>query len=372
MKNRLSLRLRLTIVTSVILTITCVIFALFSIYTAGSTIEAAVATLPSTAETIEAQELLPSTSISGEVGSITMSELARSHTQQFSQLNLWFMAATIVVGSLVMYFAAGLILKPLHRLSETIAAVDAKGLATRIEEYKAKDELNALADSFNTMMDKLHRAFERERRFSADAAHELKTPLAVMKTNVEVLDESAEVEDYANALQAVKKQADRMTALVAQLLEFSTMSGSSLTKQVAVAELVSAVVKEHCGDKAALNLEYCTVKGDPILLKQAVANLVQNALKYGDGTVKAEVKAEEGFVWIKIIDFGKGVPKEEREKIFEPFYRGDKSRSRAMGGSGLGLAIVWEIAKLHGGKALCEAGEDDKGAVFILKLPKYA
>lgn len=370
MKGKLSLKLRLTVVTSLILTLACVIFTLFSIFRAQRTLIAVAATLPSISDSVPAAELNPSTA-AYPANSIEMQlQVAETQSQIFSESSLWFMAGTIIIGSLVMYFAAGLILKPLKKLSSTIATVDTAGLhTTRIAEYTAKDELNTLADSFNAMMERLHTAFERERRFSADAAHELKTPLTVIKTTIEVLDEDAGATDCRQALRVVKKQTDRMTVLVRQLLEFSSMSHSSLTGQVEIDVLVGEVMRELCGEGAVMRLTPCTVRGDSVLLRQAVANLVQNALKYGDGTVEASVETADDAVCISIRDYGKGIPEEERARIFEPFYRIDGSRSRSLGGSGLGLSIVWEIARLHGGTVSCTGGVPT-GTVFTIKIPE--
>lgn len=374
MKNKFTLRLRLTVVTSLILIVTCAVFTWFSIMNAENTIYNALATTPAFLETEAAplQDALPDDSLPQMAAGLT--EASQVHTRHFSELTLWFMGGAIVLGSLIMYVASGVILRPLKQLSSTISTIDKEGLDIRINGYCSEDELNVLADSFNMMMERLHCAFKRERRFSTNAAHELKTPLAVMKTNIEVLDETSALEDYRQMLPILRRQTDRMSVLIRQLMEFSSMSLSTFSQMVELDKLVDSVAQECCSENVRINLKSCVVKGDSVLLKQAVTNLVQNAEKYGDGTVEVVTEEIDDFVYVRIKDYGIGVPEEEREKIFEPFYRGDKSRSRASGGNGLGLSIVSEIVRIHGGDIGCYANEKDGsllGSVFTITLPKY-
>lgn len=374
MKNKFTLRLRLTVVTSLILIVTCAVFTWFSIMNAENTIYNALATTPAFLETEAAplQDALPDDSLPQMAAGLT--EASQVHTRHFSELTLWFMGGAIVLGSLIMYVASGVILRPLKQLSSTISTIDKEGLDIRINGYCSEDELNVLADSFNMMMERLHCAFKRERRFSTNAAHELKTPLAVMKTNIEVLDETSALEDYRQMLPILRRQTDRMSVLIRQLMEFSSMSLSTFSQMVELDKLVDSVAQECCSETVRINLKSCVVKGDSVLLKQAVTNLVQNAEKYGDGTVEVVTEEIDDFVYVRIKDYGIGVPEEEREKIFEPFYRGDKSRSRASGGNGLGLSIVSEIVRIHGGDIGCYANEKDGsllGSVFTITLPKY-
>lgn len=361
---KISLRLRLTLLTSLLLTLMCAAFTLFSIYNANSSINAAILTSSAQGTSIDVNVVTPME----DIQYADYIPVEAVDTTRFSITSLWFMAGAIVVCSIIMYFVSGIILRPLQRLSKTIASVDQDALDTRIEDCSAGDELTMLSGSFNQMLERLHGAFLREQRFSADAAHELKTPLAVIKTNIDVLGQAPTGEEYAETLAVVKKQADRMAALVQQLQELSSMERSQLTQRVDLAQLVNTVVKERCPEKAKVNLTYCTVRGDSLLLKQAISNLVDNAIKYGGSGLEAELTTDKTKAVLVIKDNGPGIGEEDREKIFQPFYRVDKSRSRSLGGSGLGLAITADIVKLHGGSITCSQNHPT-GAVFRITLP---
>ncbi|MEG1427305.1 MAG: histidine kinase dimerization/phospho-acceptor domain-containing protein, partial [Oscillospiraceae bacterium] len=241
----LSLRMRLTLITSLLLTIMCALFTAFSIYNANNSIQVAVLTEPSySAEVTPAQQIEPSLFASEEQISLKAAQVS---TAAFSQLSIYFMVGAIMMGSLIMYFISGIILKPLQRLSDVISKIDRDALHTRITEFHAGDELNILSDSFNSMLERLDLAFAREKRFSVDAAHELKTPLTVVKTTLEVLEMDApkiqdeNLAEYNEAFAVMKTQTERMNVLVNQLFAFSAMGGTLQRESVRLDQLVRSM-----------------------------------------------------------------------------------------------------------------------------------
>jgi signal transduction histidine kinase len=267
------------------------------------------------------------------------------------------MIISVILGSLLMYVISGVALKQVRLLAQKIASIDKNELSFRITDFSAGDELNKLADSFNMMLTKLDIAFARESRFSADAAHELKTPLTVIKTNLDVLylDESPTKEDCLESLEVVKKQTNRMIALVDDLLAMSTASVCNIDNYVEVDVMLEEIAKEFDPKIKEMHIRFdmdvkaCSVKANYVMLKHAISNILENSIKYNyqDGEIEIKAYPEENDCVIYISDTGIGISEEHVKYIFEPFYRVDKSRSRKIGGSGLGLAIAYDIILKH-------------------------
>ena len=265
-----------------------------------------------------------------------------------------------LLGGVVTYFISGRALKPLYEFSDKIEEVQAQNLSdSRIEENKVK-ELNQLSISYNKMLERLSEAFEVQRQFTANAAHELRTPLAVMQVQLDLYNSTKHPENDECAAQTIKmvtEQNERLSKMVKTLLDMSELQTVARDEKIEVDALVEEVLAdlEPLAQEKDINLvEKCdemTMMGSDILIYRLVYNLVENAIKYNNpgGQVVVTALQQGEHKKIMVEDTGNGIPKDFRERIFEPFFRVDKSRSRALGGVGLGLALVREIVRVHDG-----------------------
>ena len=294
-------------------------------------------------------------------------------------------ATTIIIllSSVCTYFLTKKTLTPLQKLTSEVSQIQAQNLSTQLAVPNSKDEIAQLTSSFNEMLARLDNAFSTQKQFSANAAHELRTPLAVLQTNLEVFEKKQEPEmvEYRQLFTMIKEQTARLSQLVGTLLDMTNLKSVPRTDQVTLEELVDEVfcdldpVAEKAGisihfDDSSSQDSHTDVTGSYVLLYRAVYNLVENAIKYNrpHGSVSVSVKQENGQAMVLVTDTGIGISPENQKKIFDPFFRVDKSRSRAMGGAGLGLALVDSIAKEHGGSVkVLESNE--KGSIIALMLP---
>lgn len=294
-------------------------------------------------------------------------------------------ATTIIIllSSVCTYFLTKKTLTPLQKLTSEVSQIQAQNLSTQLAVPNSKDEIAQLTSSFNEMLARLDNAFSTQKQFSANAAHELRTPLAVLQTNLEVFEKKQEPEmvEYRQLFTMIKEQTARLSQLVGTLLDMTNLKSVPRTDQVTLEELVDEVfcdldpVAEKAGisihfDDSANQDSHTDVTGSYVLLYRAVYNLVENAIKYNrpHGSVSVSVKQENGQAMVLVTDTGIGISPENQKKIFDPFFRVDKSRSRAMGGAGLGLALVDSIAKEHGGTVkVLESSET--GSTIALMLP---
>ena len=294
-------------------------------------------------------------------------------------------ATTIIIllSSVCTYFLTKKTLTPLQKLTSEVSQIQAQNLSTQLAVPNSKDEIAQLTSSFNEMLTRLDNAFSTQKQFSANAAHELRTPLAVLQTNLEVFEKKQEPEmvEYRQLFTMIKEQTARLSQLVGTLLDMTNLKSVPRTDQVTLEELVDEVfcdldpVAEKAGisihfDDSSSQDSHTDVTGSYVLLYRAVYNLVENAIKYNrpNGSVTVSVKEKNGQAMILVKDTGIGISPENQKKIFDPFFRVDKSRSRAMGGAGLGLALVDSIAKEHGGSVkVLESNE--KGSIIALMLP---
>lgn len=296
------------------------------------------------------------------------------------KFNLWGLAGlclVIVLGTGAAWLTAGSALKPLKELSDAIEEVGTKDFSRRVKLDGRKDEIGRLAQSFNAMMDKVSASFERQKRFSANAAHELKTPLATIQVGLDVVKLDPSPERMRKALDVTKTNTERMIRLLDSLFCLSAEQETEMSDKVQLsdilqeaAEELSPLINQKC---LSVSIEY-DFKDDfycsRVMLYRAVYNLTENAAKYNnaDGTLGLSASEENGFAVIKVSNTGPGIPQEAIGHIFEPFYRVDQSRSRAAGGFGLGLSIVKDIAERHGGSVEAESAPE-KGTVFTMRLP---
>ena len=309
-------------------------------------------------------------------------------------------ATTIIIllSSVCTYFLTKKTLTPLQKLTSEVSQIQAQNLSTQLAVPNSKDEIAQLTSSFNEMLARLDNAFSTQKQFSANAAHELRTPLAVLQTNLEVFEKKQEPEmvEYRQLFTMIKEQTARLSQLVGTLLDMTNLKSVPRTDQVTLEELVDEVFCDldpvaekagisihfddsssqdwhtdvHTPDASALNNNIRNITGSYVLLYRAVYNLVENGIKYNrpNGSVTVSVKEKNGQAMILVKDTGIGISPENQKKIFDPFFRVDKSRSRAMGGAGLGLALVDSIAREHGGSVkVLESNE--KGSIIALMLP---
>ena len=294
-------------------------------------------------------------------------------------------ATTIIIllSSVCTYFLTKKALTPLQKLTSEVSQIQAQNLSTQLPVPNSKDEIAQLTSSFNEMLTRLDNAFSTQKQFSANAAHELRTPLAVLQTNLEVFEKKQEPEivEYRQLFTMIKEQTARLSQLVGTLLDMTNLKSVPRTDQVALEELIDEVfcdldpvaekagISIHFDDSSSQDL-HNDVTGSYVLLYRAVYNLVENAIKYNrpHGSVSVSVKQENGQAMVLVTDTGIGISPENQKKIFDPFFRVDKSRSRAMGGAGLGLALVDSIAKEHRGTVkVLESSET--GSTIALMLP---
>ena len=278
----------------------------------------------------------------------------------YKKNSLIISALLALLGGVATYFISGHALRPIREFSDKIEKVQAQNLAdSRIEENQV-EELNQLSVSYNKMLERLSDAFEIQRQFTANAAHELRTPLALMQVQLDLYNSTRHPgsdEDTLQTIKMVTEQNDRLGKMVKTLLDMSELQTVGRDDKIIVDALVDEVLAdlEPLAQEKNIKLigkcENITMVGSDILIYRLVYNLVENAIKYnhtgGQVTVTADRKEKQ--VHLSVADTGNGIPEELRERVFEPFFRVDKSRSRALGGVGLGLALVHEIVRVHDG-----------------------
>ncbi|WP_082903460.1 sensor histidine kinase [Christensenella timonensis] len=394
--KKLSLRMRLTLFTMLLLVGVSVIFTLSTIYNAQFSY-----VVPYLDSDIDFKEL----EVSGNIdSSVTASQAASadvpdeaggyelytpdqmaamtvmsSSTAQFNSISLWIMLAIILGGGLLTYFLLGRALKPVRDLSARIEGITEHELSLRVDEGKARDEISSLAHSFNTMLSRLAKAFSGRKRFASDAAHELKTPLAAIKANIDVLQLSGDptAEEYRRTIRVVQKQTSRMIRLVDDLFAISSQRDYDFSDAVDFDSLFSDITAQLAPriaeKKLSVHIEPggLVTTGNSVMLTRAFSNLIENAVKYNVDGGKIDIASsagDKGYTFT-ITDTGIGIPQEKLEHIFDPFYRADDSRSRKIGGAGLGLAIAKDIIRRHGGTVAAAPGKKT-GTVFTVTLPR--
>ena len=283
-----------------------------------------------------------------------------NNKEDYRKNSLIISALLAILGGVATYFISGHALKPLREFSDKIEEVQIQNLAdSRIEESKIK-ELNQLSVSYNKMLERLQDAFEVQRQFTANAAHELRTPLSLMQVQLDLYHSTQHPGSDADTLQMIKmvtEQNDRLGKMVKTLLDMSELQTVGRDEKIILNDLVDEVLEdlEPLAQEKNIKLigkyKNITMIGSDILIYRLVYNLVENAIKYNhsDGQVTVNAYKKQKHIYLSVEDTGSGIPKELRERVFEPFFRVDKSRSRELGGVGLGLALVHEIVRVHDG-----------------------
>ena len=287
-------------------------------------------------------------------------------------------AVLALLGGVVTYFISGHALRPIREFSDKIEKVQAQNLAdSRIEENQVK-ELNQLSVSYNRMLERLSDAFEIQRQFTANAAHELRTPLALMQVQLDLYHSNSHPDNDADTVQMIKmvtEQNDRLSKMVKTLLDMSELQTVGRDDEIILDALVDEVLEdlEPLAETKNIRLigkcKDITMVGSDILIYRLVYNLVENAIKYNHsgGQVTVTADRKENHVYLSVEDTGAGIPEELKERVFEPFFRVDKSRSRELGGVGLGLALVREIVRVHDGSITVKSNPSG-GTIFEVVL----
>ena len=382
MMKKLSLQWRLTIITTLFIAVICGCLTMF-VYRNG------VYYIDTLKDTVDAQ----GSEAGGEkteeiyidIPEDKWDDFANNFSVQvynskadYRKRSLLFSALMAILGGVVTYFISGRALKPLCEFSDKIEEVQAQNLAdSRIEENKVK-ELNQLSVSYNRMLDRLSEAFEVQRQFTANAAHELRTPLAVIQAQLDLYHSTEHPETDECTEQTIRmmtEQNERLGKMVKTLLDMSELQTVARDEKIELDALVEEVLAdlEPLALKKDIKLigkcDAVTMMGSDILIYRLVYNLVENAIKYNKpcGQVTVTAAKQDKTICLTVSDTGNGIPEELKERVFEPFFRVDKSRSRALGGVGLGLALVHEIVRVHGG-SICVKDNHEGGTIFEVLL----
>lgn len=380
MINRLSLRFKITFVVTIIIILISTILTITSVHNANIIFLPTVNSInlkDNNEPTYKLGDKPINDSINEEVRykeSINMSRLSYN----FKYNAVLYMIIIIFVGSILIYFILGKMLNPVKKFSKQIEIINEYQLSDRVSGFNSCEELGELQKSFNSMLDRLDRAFESKKRFSSDAAHELKTPLAVLKNSLDVLeiDENPSEEDYKYTVAIFKKQTERMISLVNNLFTMSEQKdyhfNDTVDINIIINDIINDLSKEIEDKSLSINTygKSLSVKGNSVMLNHAISNIIQNAVKYNNKNGSIDIITEEvdKKCIITIKDTGVGIEKGKEKEIFEPFYRVDTSRSRKIGGAGLGLAITKDIISRHGGGVSYTPNESG-GSIFEITLP---
>lgn len=375
--KRISLQWRITLMTVVLIAITCMTMN-FLLYGSGSYYMESIGEFFSGTEweeEITADDIHLDPSFVEDQDKVTI--VVTSAQEQYRITGYCITLVVVLLGGAVAYFVSGHALKPLRGFAKQAEQVQMSNLGEVRLKEKTVEEFAQLSHSLNDMLDRLEEGFATQRQFTGNAAHELRTPLALMQAKLELF-----VQEHPNVLPEtseflteLQEQLERLAKLAKTLLEISDIKSIPRTQHIHVAPLVEEVFMdiEPLAEKREISLK---CEGDAgifcsdTLLYRMLYNLTENAIKYNriGGMVSISVKEQENQVILRILDTGIGIPKEHHDSIFQPFFRVDKSRSREMGGAGLGLSMVQEIVKIHGGSIMVEKSSEE-GTVIAVQLP---
>lgn len=379
MKKHLSLRWKLTLMTAFMVVTACLAISFFisrsAILYMDEIGNSAIAILPNTD--------IPTTT-TDEIQVVLNPKSVVADTVKNTQIEFWIksLAITLIITltvSFLMYLIVGYALYPLRELTLKIEDIQAKNLKEPILSKSNSTEIERLTLAFNRLLLRLEETFATQRQFSANAAHELRTPLAVMSTKFEVFEKNKNPDeaDYKEAIGMARSQTDRLSHVIDILLEMTELQSAPKSDSISLSEITEEVICDlvAVAEKKSISLVQddgeARLTGSDTLVYRAIYNLIENAIKYNKegGTVSVAITDDENFAKVIITDTGSGIAKEDWDRIFEPFFRVDKSRSRSMGGAGLGLALVKEIAVRHGGDVKV-IESSNKGSSIELSLSK--
>ena len=374
--KRLSLQWRITLMTALLIGVTCVAMKLL-ICSSG------IHYMDSIGEHIQGYSIGgdpaffdPETAGSGDELTIVI----HGAQEDFCMTNWYITAAVTVLGGILAYFVSGRALKPLRSFASQVEKVQLNNLADMKINENVLPEFRQLSHSFNQMLERLNNAFAAQRQFTGNAAHELRTPLALMQAQLELFSaEHPEVlPETAEFLALLREQTERLTQMTKTLLEMSNLQQVARNEQIQLAPMIEEIFTDLAplAEKRGVSLERegdGVMTGSDALIYRLLFNLTENAVKYNrpDGLVHLSVTQEHEKLLIRVSDTGCGIPEGFQRSIFQPFFRVDKSRSRECGGVGLGLSLVWEVANLHGGTVWVEKSAKN-GTTIAVELPIHS
>ena len=375
--GKLSLQWRLTLITALLMTVTCILMYFFISQSAVAGME----NLGDYMIRIDNTDSAPITfNMDPSVLFPELSDQLQLTKKLFLTKGLMVTGIIILLSSICTYFISRQALLPLRRLSQEVNQIEVQNLSEALEVPATNDEISRLTISFNKMLARLDEAFTAQKQFSANAAHELRTPLAVMQAQLDLYHTTGHPATDActeKTIQMVTDQNERLSKMVKTLLDMSELQTVARDEKIEVDALVEEVLADLdplAEEKNVILESVCdavTMMGSDILVYRVVYNLVENAIKYNNpgGKVQVTVCSDKEQICIQVMDNGSGIPADMKERVFEPFFRVDKSRSRALGGVGLGLALVREIVRVHDG-AIRVLDNSNGGTTFEILFPE--
>lgn len=379
MKKTLSLQWKLTLTTALLVIIVCLTLS----YSISKTAILYMDEIENSVIAVFPEEIFKNPSSENIELNIdpseNISEKIKDTQSGFWGKSLLITAIITCISSIIVYFLVGYFLKPLKKFNKQLQNIQVKNLQEPIPLTSNSVEIVKITDTFNEMLKRINDAFSAQKQFSANAAHELRTPIAVMQTQIEVLKKNynSDISDYKDVTNMVATQTERLSQVIDILLEMTQLQTAEKKDMISLYELIEEVICDLSAVAEQKNVEIIQKSGDAkllgneMLIYRAIYNLIENAIKYNieGGNVSVEIEEDEKYAKVIVIDTGKGIDKNNWKQIFEPFFRVDKSRSRSMGGAGLGLALVKEIALRHAGD-VCIVNSNNNGTKIELKLFK--
>ncbi len=374
--KKLSLQWRITLMTATLVLITCVLMNCLISYSGKYYMDSIVNDLSSYSD-IENGEP-DSFNPESKKADPNLTIIVSGAQESFSTTNWYITVAVTLFGGILAYFVSGHALKPLKSFASQVENVQPNNLSDMKVSEDVLPEFKQFSKSFNCMIDRLDEGFSAQRQFTGNAAHELRTPLALMQAQIELfpIEHSDLKPETAEFLSLLQEQTERMSQMTKILLEMSELNTVPCTDKIELSPMIEEVFADltPLAEDKKVTLEHngnATVIGSDTLIYRMIFNLTENAIRYNRPNSKVQISVSENGdnILIRVKDNGFGIPEQYRESIFQPFFRVDKSRSREHGGVGLGLALVWEIASLHGGTVKAEESTEN-GTVMLVTLPK--
>lgn len=378
--RKLSLQWRITLMTSLLIAAACISMNLL-LYSSGSFYIDALGglVLDYQIDTFKDPEQLYISIPEGQMDEFfgAFSDQVDDTKTNFS-INGWLITAIVtLLSGVIAYFVSGRSLKPLREFSNQVERIQMENLTESAVNENEIPEFRMLSQSFNQMLGRISTAFEAQRQFTGNAAHELRTPLALMQAQMDLYTkEQGKMTDMTEIITTLQEQTERLSLMVTTLLDMSELETVRRTDRIELTPMIEEILADlsPVAEKQNIMLDQVGKEveliGSDILIYRVIFNLVENAIKYNrpGGRVTVSTGYSDGKALIRVADTGGGIPEEYQKSIFQPFFRVDKSVSRALGGVGLGLALVWETVKLHGGRVWIEKSTP-AGTVFTVELP---
>lgn len=388
MNLNLSLRLKVTFINTIVLIICSVILTISTSFSAARTIDS-LGNIPLTNSATSItqynqNEIYNQNNVENGKGTPAQSttQSFKIEKEKLAITSVIYMLIVIILGCIITYLTTSKSLESVKKLNDEIKDISEYNLSKKIKEEGPQDEIKDLTNSFNKMLARIEDAFESQKQFSLNVAHELRTPLSVIQMKIDVFNKREEqtVEDYQKLLEVIEKNNNRLSKVVEELLSICNKDNIEFKDNINFNKIIKTITNEleEVAAQKNINIDidgdistntYREFYGNEQLLYRSIYNLIENSIKYNhkNGYVKIYLKEYNDFIRIVIEDSGIGIKKEDYENIFKPFYRVDKSRSRKIGGSGLGLSIVKTIINQHNGNI--EVESDDKGSKFTIEIP---